>query len=192
MPGSRLLDIKANRRHRKYTRHENIMRVLWALFLPLFRFSPRVAYGWRAFLLRLFGARVGCRVQIYPTVDIFAPWALEIGDESAIGHRVLLYNLGNIQIGHQVTISHRALLCAGTHDYTLSDLPLLKPPITIKDRAWICTDVFVGPGVTIGEGAVVGARAVVVKNVEPWTVVAGNPARFIKMRIMRKNGSCGQ
>jgi putative colanic acid biosynthesis acetyltransferase WcaF len=87
-------------------------------------------------------------------------------------------------LGQRVTISHRAHLCAGTHDYTRPDLPLVKPPIVIRDQAWICTDAFIGPGVTVGEGVVVGARAVVTKDVEPWTVVAGNPARVIKKRTL--------
>jgi putative colanic acid biosynthesis acetyltransferase WcaF len=117
-------------------------------------------------------------------VRIFAPWAFEIGDESAVGDRAEIYNLGSVQIGAQVTISQRAYLCAGTHDHSQPDLPLQKPPIVIGDRAWVCAFGFVGPGVTVGEGAVVGARAVVVKDVEPWSIVAGNPARHVKSRSM--------
>jgi putative colanic acid biosynthesis acetyltransferase WcaF len=94
----------------------------------------------------------------------------------------MIYNLGQVTIGQSVTISQRAHLCAGTHDYTKPDMPLLKPPIRIENLAWICADAFVGPGTIIGEGTVVGARAVVTSNVARWTVVAGNPARFIKER----------
>jgi putative colanic acid biosynthesis acetyltransferase WcaF len=121
-------------------------------------------------------------VHVYPSTRVYFPWNLTVGDWSAIGEEALIYNLGPVVIGQKTTISHRAHLCAGTHDYTRPDLPLLKPPIAIGDQAWICADVFVGPGVTVGEGAVVGARAVVVKNVEPWTIVAGNPARVIRRR----------
>lgn len=160
------------------------MRVVWAVLRPLFRFSPRVFFGWRRFLLRLLGARIGKHVHIYNSSDIYFPWNLEVGDWSAIGEHACIYNLGPIRIGSQVTISQRAHLCAGTHDYTDPSLPLLKPPIVIGNQAWICADAFVGPGVTVGEGALVGARAVAVKDVEPWTIVAGNPARPIKKRML--------
>jgi putative colanic acid biosynthesis acetyltransferase WcaF len=149
---------------------------------PLFLLSPRPFFGWRRLLLRLFGARIGRHVHIYGSAHIYLPWNLEIGDWSAIGEHALVYNLGLVRIGQNVTISQRAHLCAGTHDYTRPNLPLLKPPIRIGDQAWICADAFVGPGVTVGEGAVVGARAVVVADVGPWDVVAGNPARLLKKR----------
>ena len=115
------------------------------------------------------------------------PWNLSIDDWSAIGENAYIYNLGPITIGKCVTISHRAHLCAGTHDYSKPDLPLLKPPIHISDQAWICADAFVGPGVTIGEGAIVGARAVAIKNVEPWAIVAGNPAQMVSKRVINEN-----
>jgi putative colanic acid biosynthesis acetyltransferase WcaF len=113
------------------------------------------------------------------------PWNFEIGDWSSIGEYVYIYNLGKITIGNNTTISHRSHLCAGTHDYTRSTLPLIKPPISIGNNSWICTDTFIGPGVTICEGAVVGARAVVTKDVPSWTVVVGNPAKPVKKRILR-------
>ena len=119
---------------------------------------------------------------MYPSATIYLPWNLESGDESAIGEHVLIYNLGQVTLGARVTISHRAHVCAGTHDYTKPDFPLLRPPIMIGSEAWICADAFVGPGVTIGEGAIVGARAVAVKDVRPWSIVIGNPARETKRR----------
>ncbi|HEY6008458.1 MAG TPA: hypothetical protein VIU40_09070 [Geobacteraceae bacterium] len=122
---------------------------------------------------------------MYPSTRIYFPWNLSVGDWSAIGEEALIYNLGRVTIGERVTISHRAHLCAGTHDYTRPDLPLLRPGITIGDEAWVCTEAFIGPGVSVGAGAVVGARAVVVKDVAAWSVVAGNPARFIKQRELR-------
>ena len=128
--------------------------------------------------------KIGRNVNFYPSTLVYFPWNLDVGDWSAIGEDVLIYNLGKVTLGEKVTVSHRAHLCAGTHDYAQPDLPLLKPPIEIKGQAWICADAFVGPNVVVGEGAVVGARAVVVKNVAPWTVVAGNPARVIKKREM--------
>ncbi|MBT8039550.1 MAG: putative colanic acid biosynthesis acetyltransferase [Gammaproteobacteria bacterium] len=177
-------DISANRTAAKYRRWELLLRVLWGLAKPLFRFSPRTFFGWRRFLLRLFGARVGRAVNIYNSAIIYFPWNLEIGDWSSIGEWALIYNLGPVRIGERVTISQRAHLCAGTHDHRDPTLPLLKPPIEVEDQAWIAADAFVGPGVTVGEGAVVGARAVVVRDVEPWAVVVGNPAKIVSRRSL--------
>jgi putative colanic acid biosynthesis acetyltransferase WcaF len=179
------LNIAANRKMQKYSGKENIKRVIWAIVYPLFRYSPRTFFGWRCLLLRIFGARIGCKVNIYNSATIFMPWNLEIGDWSSIGEYVFVYNPGKVVIGSFSTVSHRAHLCAGTHDYTDPAMPLLKLPITVGGQAWLCTDTFIGPGVNIGEGAVVGARAVVMKDVPPWTIVAGNPAKPIKKRIIR-------
>jgi len=185
-------DTAANRRQAKYTLAELSRRVLWGLAKPLFRFSPRVLFAWRNLLLRSFGARVGQHVHIYNTANVYFPWNLEIGDWSAIGEHALIYNLGPVAVGAHVTISQRAHLCAGTHDHTDPALPLVKSPIVIDSDAWICADAFIGPGVNIGAGAVVGARAVVVKNVEPWVVVAGNPARPVSKRVVgTQNGAGG-
>ena len=159
---------------------------MWALVKPFFRFSPRILFGWRNFLLRLLGARIGKNVHIYNTAHVHFPWKLEVGDLAAIGDYALIYNLGPIRVGSLVTISQRAHLCAGTHDHTDPSMPLQRLPIVIGDQVWICADAFVGPGVTIGEGALVGARAVAVKDVEPWQIVAGNPARPIRKRVMKE------
>ena len=180
-----MLDITANRQAARYTRKEMLLRVLWGCTAPFFRFSPRICFGWRSFLLRLFGAKVGRETHVYNTAIICMPWNFEIGDQSSVGEYAYIYNLGRITIGTRTTISQRAHLCAGTHDFTDPELPLLKPPSVVKDQAWICADAFVGPGVTVGEGAIVGARAVVVKDVEPWVIVAGNPAKAIKKRVLK-------
>ena len=177
-----MLDVAQNRRAKKYTSGEMTRRVLWTLMQPLFRFSPRPCFGWRRFLLRGFGAKIGQSVHVYPSATIYFPWNLEVGDESAIGEQVFIYNLGRVTLGSRVTISHRAHLCAGTHDHTKPDFPLLRPPIAIGSDAWICADAFVGPGVTVGEGAIVGARAVAIKDVKPRTIVVGNPARESEKR----------
>ena len=181
--GSRVeLNIADNRRAQKYSTSEMLRRVLWGVGSLFFRFSPRPCFGWRRMVLRCFGAKIGKHVNTYPSTRIYFPWNLIVGDWSAIGEDALIYNLGSVSLGEKVTVSHRVHLCAGTHDYTRPDLPLLKPPIEIKNQAWVCADAFIGPGVTVGEGAVVGACAVVIRGVEPWTVVAGNPARYIKRR----------
>src|SRR5882724_5574655 len=176
------LDVAGNRRAQKYSPGEMLRRVLWGFGKLFFRFSPRPCFGWRRFVLRCFGAKIGAHVHFYPTAKIYFPWNLAVGDWSAVGEDVLIYNLGPVTLGKKVTVSHRAHWCAGTHYHAQADLPLLKPPIVIGDQSWICADAFVGPGVNVGEGAVVGARAVVVKNIAPWTIVAGNPARELKKR----------
>jgi putative colanic acid biosynthesis acetyltransferase WcaF len=176
------LDIAANRRRSAWTRAELMGRALWAIARPLFLASPRPLWGWRTSLLRLFGARIGRHVRFHPTVRITVPWNLLVDDYAAIGDRVILYSLGPIHIGRAATISQHAHICAGTHDYSRPDLPLLKPPISILEGAWVCTDAFVGPNVTIGAFAIVGARAVVTHDVEAWTIVAGNPSRTIGTR----------
>jgi putative colanic acid biosynthesis acetyltransferase WcaF len=176
------LDIAANRTAMKYSRGELLRRIAWGLCRPLFRFSPRPMFGWRSFLLRLFGAKIGTNVHIYSSATIYMPWNLEVGDWSAIGEHAYIYNLGQVTIGNRVTLSSHAYICAGTHDYKQPDMPLIKPPVTICDQAWVCAAAFIGSGITIGEGAVVGARAVAVKDVQPWAIVAGNPAREIGIR----------
>ncbi len=112
------------------------------------------------------------------------PWLLTLGDHSILGDRVVVYNLGPVAIGEHTTISQDAYLCAGTHDYTQPDLPLVRSAITIGSGVWVCAGAFIGPGVTIGDNSVVGARSVVMKDVPPGVVVGGNPARVIKPRAM--------
>ncbi|EMI21863.1 transferase hexapeptide repeat protein [Rhodopirellula maiorica SM1] len=118
-------------------------------------------------------------------MKITFPWLLEIGDDTAIGERARIYNLGKITIGARVTVSQGSHLCAGSHDYRSPTMDLQKLPITIADDAWICADAFIGPAVNIGNGAIVGARAVAMKNVPAWTIVVGNPATHIKKRSLR-------
>jgi putative colanic acid biosynthesis acetyltransferase WcaF len=179
------LDIAANRADRKYTRAELAARVGWGLASIFFRWTPRRWFAWRAWLLRRCGAKIGREVHIYPTVRIQHPWLLEVGDLAAVGDEARIYNLGLVRIGARTTVSQMAHLCAGSHDHGSTDMQLLKLPIVIGSDAWVCTDAFIGPGVTIGEGAVVGARAAVFNDVAPWTVVGGNPAKFIKDRVIR-------
>jgi len=178
------LDIAANRKTRKYTLVDLMRRVLWGIGFYLFRYSPRLLYGGRRVLLRLFGAEVGQNVRIHPSATIYFPWNFSIGDWSSVGEDAMIYNLGPITIGEQVTISQRAHLCAGTHDHTDPTMPLQKPPIVVKDQVWVCADAFVGPGVRVEKGAVVGARAVAVDNVEPWAIAVGNPAETVGERVL--------
>ena len=178
------LDIERNRRARKYTKREMALRVLWIPGQYLLRLSPRPAFGWRRLVLRMFGARIGRGVHLHNSTRVTMPWNLTVGDWAAIGEDALVYNLGPVTIGERATISHRVHLCAGTHDYTQADLPLLKPPIHIRSQAWVCASAFVGPGVTVGEGAIVGGAAVATRDVPDWTIVAGNPAKEVKRRVL--------
>ena len=176
------LDIGRNRANRKHSRRDQWRRLAWALAEPIFSMSPRPFFAWRRVLLRAFGAKIGRNVHVYPSVRVFAPWQLEIGDEVAVGADVRIYNLAAISIGRQATVSQGVHLCAGSHDYTRREMPLVKRPISIGEAAWLCADAFVGPGATVGDRAVVAARSVVVRDVPPWVVVAGNPARVLKPR----------
>lgn len=158
-------------------------RALWIVVRgSLFRWSWHNWYAWRAWLLRLFGAKVGRSVKIRPTVRVEIPWLLEIGDYSSLGDYAIVYNLGRVRIGRRVTISQYAHLCAGTHDYTRYSMPLLRPPITVGDDAWIAAEAFVGPGVTVGEGVILGARAVAFRDLKPWTIYGGHPAQPLRPR----------
>lgn len=176
-------DIAANRKARKWTPAELFRRALWEVSRgPLFAWTPRPMWAWRRVILRTFGAHIGDDVHIHPSVRIEIPWNLWIEEQVAIGDRAILYSLGTIMIGRAATISQNAHLCAGSHDFRSLAMELLKPPISIEPGAWVCADAFVGPGVKVGRLAVVGARAVVVRDVPSGVVVAGNPAKVIGKR----------
>ena len=180
---STLLDIAANRSARKWTTRELLGRIIWEILgARLFSWSPRPAWGWRNAILRLFKAQIGTDVRIDPSVRIAIPWNLGIGNQVGIGARAELYSLGRITIGNCATVSQNAHLCAGSHDFRAAEMLLTKPPIAVGEGAWICADAFVGPGVSIGDFAVVGAAAVVVRDVAAGIIVAGNPAVRIGKR----------
>ena len=152
--------------------------LLWQIVqATLFACSPQPLFGWRRFLLRCFGARIGARVLLRPSLRITYPWKVEIGDRAWIGDHAELYSLGPIRIGADAVLSQRSYFCAGSHDYSKPDFPISAAPIEVGAEAWIATDVFIGPGVTIGRGAVIGARSSVFSDVEPYAVMMGNPAR---------------
>lgn len=156
--------------------------IVWFLFV---RPIPR-SFGntWKLFLLRLFGAKIHSKAVVYSTVRIYAPWNLEMHAYSCLAPEVDCYNVDKVIIGEHSTVSQKTYLCTASHDITKRNIPLIKAPIVIEDQAWVGADAFIGMGVTIGQGAVVGAKAAVFKNVEPWDIVGGNPAKYIKKRAV--------
>lgn len=158
------------------------VQLWWLVEFFLFKPSPQFMYGWRRFLLRLFGAKIGKKVILRPSCSITYPWKVKIGDHSWIGDEVVLYSLGEITIGNNAVISQRSYLCTGSHDYTDISFSIFQKPIIINDECWIATDVFIAPGVTIGRGTVVGARSSVYKELKPESIYIGNPAKYIRAR----------
>jgi putative colanic acid biosynthesis acetyltransferase WcaF len=148
---------------------------------------PRnIGNKWRINLLRVFGAKIDPTAGVHSSARIYFPANLEMGPNSCIASNVDCYNVDKVRIGANSVVSQGAYLCTASHDITNPLNPLITAPIIIADQAWVAADAFVGMGVTIGQGAVIGARAAVFKDVEPWTVVGGNPAKFIKKRILKK------
>jgi putative colanic acid biosynthesis acetyltransferase WcaF len=162
-----------------------IVQLWWFVEGSLFRLSPQFAFGWRRFLLRLFGAQVGKQVLLRPSVRVTYPWKLTIGDHSWIGDDVSLYSLGAITIGSNAVISQGTYVCAGTHDPSSISFDISGPPITVEDQAWVAAHCFLMPGVTIGKGAVVAARSTVINSLPGGYVYAGSPAVMVKPRTMR-------
>lgn len=156
---------------------------LWQIVqVTIFRFSPRIINGWRRFLLRLFGARIGEKALIRPSVKILYPWKLQIGNFSWIGDNVVIYNMADVTIGKNTVISQNSYLCAGSHNHKKSSFDIFSKPIKIENEVWIAADVFVAPDVIIGYGTVVGYRSTVTKNLPSEMICFGNPAKPIKKR----------
>ena len=180
----------AGERMRAGTRHgpsfslgNRLTRVAWGLSWLLFaRWTPPPLHGWRRWLLRAWGAEIGAGARIYASVRIWLPANLSIGAGSVLGPRVRCYNQGRVRIGTAVVVSQDASLCASTHDVVDPRFPLLLRPIAIEDHAWIAAEAFVGPGVQVGTGAVLGARGVAMRDLAAWTVFSGNPAQPLKQR----------
>ncbi|BAV04293.1 colanic acid biosynthesis acetyltransferase WcaF [Filimonas lacunae] len=127
---------------------------------------------------------MGKGVHVYPKVTIWAPWNLELDDECGIANGVELYSQGKIFLGKRAIISQGSNICTGSHDYTKKGHPLYTQPIHIGNMAWIAAEVFIHPGITIGDGAVIGARSVVTKDMPAWMVCAGHPCKPLKERVI--------
>ena len=167
-------------------RHQTV-RMLWNILWPLTTwFLPRsLGMGWKRFLLRMFGARVHPTAQVYSSARIYYPANLTMEAYSCLADGVECYNVAPVTIGGHSTISQGAFLCTASHDITDPCHQLVTAPIVVEDQVWVGARAFIGMGVVVRQGAVVGATASVFKNVEPWSVVGGNPARFIKKREIR-------
>lgn len=168
-----------------YSGGEIALRTCWAAVqATLFRWSPRPWHGFRARLLRLFGADIPepGMVVVYPTASVLFPRRLSLAPRSMVGRNVTIYNPAPIALRRGANVSQNCHLCAGTHDYTRWSMPLVARPIVIGENAWLGADVFVGPGVSVGELCVVGARSVVVRDLPPRTVCAGSPCRVLRDR----------
>jgi putative colanic acid biosynthesis acetyltransferase WcaF len=170
-----------------------MLRFLWnVISLLLFKPSPVFMHPWRRFLLVLFGAKLSKSVKIYPSSRIWAPWNLEMGENSTIAAFVDCYCVDKVVIGSYTTVSQYSFLCTASHDYESTKLlnkaqmPLLCSPIYIGDYVWIASDVFIRPGISIEDGVVVFARSSVMKNLRKWGVYSGFPAEFLKDRVIKK------
>lgn len=175
----------------KYVNHlsrkHQVIRLIWSIVWYLCaRWLPRsIGSGWKRFLLRCFGAKIHPTAIVYSSAKVYYPANLTMDEYACIASNVDCYNVATVHIGRFATVSQGAFLCTASHDITSRNHELITAPICIEDQAWIGAGAFVGMNVIVHEGAVVGARAAVFKSVDPWTVVGGNPAKFIKKRIIR-------
>lgn len=160
-----------------------LYRASWTLtWLLLASWTPPPLRGWRRFLLRLFGARVAATANVYGSVRVWYPPNLVMGEHASIGPGATIYCMGPITLGDYAIVSQHAHLCGGTHDIADVHFQLIARPIVVESQAWIAAEAFVGPGVTVHEGAVLSARGVAMRDLDPWTVYRGNPAEVLKPR----------
>lgn len=181
-----LLDARTSRSRQggpSFSMGNRLARVSWTLaWLLLARFTPPPCHAWRALLLRLFGARLGRNVRVHGSAMIWLPANLDLGDNVLIGPGARLYNQGRIRIGAHSIVSQRAHLCASSHDLADPAFQLELRPISLGENCWVAAEAFVGPGVTMGDGAVLGARGALFQDAAGGGVYSGNPARLIKQR----------
>lgn len=158
-------------------------RLIWqATWFFLCRWTPKPLHKWRCLILKIFGAKIGQSNFIYPDCKIWAPWLLETEDVVTIGPNVEVYNPGGAFIGHHAILSQDAYLCGATHDYNTIEFTYLKSPIRVESYSWICAKAIVLPGVTCKEGSILGAGSLTSKDLEAWSIYAGNPAKYVKSR----------
>lgn len=182
-PLTRVQDLTQFRLPAEFRGRSAVVVVLWWLVRDtLFLASPQPFYGFRNWLLRLFGAKIGQNVLVRSTVRVTYPWKLTIADNAWIGDFVELYTLGEIYVGESACVSQNSYICTGSHDLRAVGFDIFAKPIRIEAEAWIASDVFVAPGVTVGRGAVVGARSTLLRDAPPYAILAGYPARVVGSR----------
>ncbi len=153
--------------------------LVWLMFAS---WTPPPLRSWRLWILRRFGAKLASTANVYGSTRIWLPRNLTMAAHSALGPGVHCYCMAPIRLGHHVVVSQRAHLCGGTHDIRDTSFQLRALPIEIEDDAWICAEAFVGPGVKVGKGSVLAARAAAFSDLDSWTVYRGNPATAVKPR----------
>ncbi|HZB87465.1 MAG TPA: putative colanic acid biosynthesis acetyltransferase [Terracidiphilus sp.] len=169
-----------------------LRRTAWNLcWLLLYRPSPRPLHAWRALLLRAFGATIGPNCHFYPASKIWAPWNLRCADQVTAGDEAEIYNPAPMRFGSHAIVSQGAYLCGATHDFDDPAFPLLAYAMHIGAYAWICARACVGPGVNVGEGAVLGMGSVAARDLDAWSVYAGSPAIKVKERKRAAGGPGG-
>lgn len=169
------------------SRQNKLARGLWGVaYALIFRPSPRPFFRWRRWVLRMFGASVESSALVYPSTRIWAPWLLRMEAGSCLGDFVDCYNVAPVELRRGAVVSQYSFLCTATHDFDDVAHPLMVAPITLEAHSWVAADVFVAPGITIAEGAVVLARSTVLQETEPWDVYGGAPLRKIRERGIRE------
>ena len=167
----------------QFTLQNKVYRFCWGMcWLMLCRWTPKPLHNWRIWVLRRFGAKIGKRNVVYPNCKIWAPWLLETDDYVTIGPGVEIYNPGGLKLGNHCILSQDSYLCGATHDYNSAEFTYVKKRIILESYTWICARAIVLPGVTCFEGSVLGAGSLTSRDLAPWTVYAGNPARAVKER----------
>jgi putative colanic acid biosynthesis acetyltransferase WcaF len=156
-----------------------IFVVVWFIFA---RASPAPFHAWRAMLLRFFGAKIDEGAAIYSSAIIWAPWNLVMERGACLARGATCYSVAKITLKRGSIVSQGAHLCSASHDIRAPGFPLTSAPIVIGEGAWVAAEAFVGPGVTIGDQAVLGARGVAIKSIPPRAIAAGNPASIVGVR----------
>ncbi len=166
-----------------FSLRHRVLRAAWAVtWLLLAAWTPAPLHRWRAMLLRAFGAQLAANARVHGSARIWYPPNLIMEENALIGQRVICYAVAPIRICSDAIVSQGAHLCTGSHALNDPCFQLEARPITIGANAWVAAEAFVGPGVVLEEGAVLGARGVAFRNVPAWTIFAGNPARFLRER----------
>ena len=154
-----------------------VVIVWWLVQAVAFPLSLHNFNGFRCWLLRLFGAKIGKNVIVRPTARFTYPWKVTIGDHSWVGDDVVFYSVDSIYVGSHAVVSQKSYLCTGSHDIQRHQFPLTTAPIKIGNGAWVATDCFIAPGVTIGANSVIGARSSVFRSIPPQQVAWGSPCK---------------